>query len=761
MARSRRQQAGGQQTDDGLPEDLRLYSPFPFKGINSKGSVIAIGDDEFAWLENVVWIGNGQLAFVPSNTDGLIYTAPPGRFIVSYYFYAINTQPPFPVPVNYAAVFLDDGSATQVNLGNLSQTVICAANVLSDVVSQPPAAALFGAQFLIIGTDTQYFVWDGTHLFGPGTIAPQIEITAGGKYVSTPTVTIAGGSGSGATAHAVIDATGAVVALFVDTPGSGYLSNEGGNLNVIFTGGGISNKLAQGTATIGGGGVTGVQITDGGTGYTNEPSITFSGGGASTQATAVAQGVANSITQVLMVTPGVGYTDTPAVTFGAPSGGGNTATGVASIGLNGITAITVTDAGAGYSSTPTVVITDPLGGGTGATAIAVMSGGTVASVTILNPGQNYLSAEVRFVGGNPEVATATAQLMPFGGQAPVSGAGIEVFKNRVWAVNNNYRYTSAPGSVSDFSAADGGVIAQNLDSFLAYKLYGVKQSSGFLYEFGDSSVNAISNPAISTSGSVSTTSYTVTNVDPQIGTIWSRTIQPFGEAIVFTSPLGIFAIYGSTLRKISEPLDDIFISLPNQPRPPTAAIFTLYSIKFYGLAIEIIDPFSHQPRQIVLLWDGFRWFAATQDRMPLSLATFDANGFYVAFGCNDTQIYECFSVFTSTTLEKKIISKFYGVEAAQQFKQAIRWYFTAETPLTYRVVIHAETQDLDLGSITYPDAAAGPNIDNAYGSRITVQGRDVPGASGRFLGWTLTSTDGAGMIDYMALAYRFYSAYYS
>ena len=60
--------------------------------------------------------------------------------------------------------------------------------------------------------------------------------------------------------------------------------------------------------------VTGVNITNGGSGYTTAPTITISGGGALVQAIAVATITAGSISNVTIVSPGYGYTDVPNVT---------------------------------------------------------------------------------------------------------------------------------------------------------------------------------------------------------------------------------------------------------------------------------------------------------------------------------------------------------------------------------------------------------------------------------------------------------------
>ena len=94
-------------------------------------------------------------------------------------------------------------------------------------------------------------------------------------------------------------------------------------------------------------------------------SITVTGGlvSAGTQATGV--------TGLAVVSGGSGYTDAPTVTISG--GGGTGATGYALINSNGqVTWVNVVSPGSGYTSTPTVTLSG--GGGTGATATATIGG---------------------------------------------------------------------------------------------------------------------------------------------------------------------------------------------------------------------------------------------------------------------------------------------------------------------------------------------------------------------------------------------------
>src|ERR1700735_2324396 len=83
----------------GLPEGFKLYSPYPFAGINLQDSAIAIDDKELWYSENYIRLGNGYIRALWDNGTPL-YTAPVGRKIIYFFWFTINNA-------TYCAVFLD------------------------------------------------------------------------------------------------------------------------------------------------------------------------------------------------------------------------------------------------------------------------------------------------------------------------------------------------------------------------------------------------------------------------------------------------------------------------------------------------------------------------------------------------------------------------------------------------------------------------------------------------------------------------------
>ena len=124
---------------------------------------------------------------------------------------------------------------------------------------------------------------------------------------------------------------------------------------------GGSALTATGTAVLQSG-VASVDVTNGGSGYTSAPTVTF---GAAPSGGVTAAGSADmryGVASVDVTNGGSGYTSPPTVTFGAAASGGTTAAGTAVLRLSSVASVTVTNGGSGYPVAPTVTFSAPAGG---------------------------------------------------------------------------------------------------------------------------------------------------------------------------------------------------------------------------------------------------------------------------------------------------------------------------------------------------------------------------------------------------------------
>ena len=385
------------QQNLGLPPGLKFFSPYPFGGMNTQAGPTSIADSEFLWIENFIRLGDGNFR-TAWDRGSSIYTTPIGKTIVMHYFYTIGTS-------YYAAVFLSDGSAIQINTTTFATTTIGGAGTFYNG-GDLPACAQWGTLYLLISnrnTFNDYWAWDGAQLYHAGTAAPRgVNLLSGGsKYTSAPTVTPFGGNGTGLAVTATVNA-GSVVDLHITNPGSGY--QVGDIVQLAFSGGG-SDTSARLVANLAAGSVAAVSVTAPGSGYTTA-SVGFSGGGGS-GAAATAQ-IGSGVSSITVTAGGTGYTTAPAITFTGGGGTGAAATAIITGGI--VTSITVDSTGTGYTSAPTVNING--GGGTGATATATIQNGIITGVTITNGGTGYTSAPSVAISGDGSGATGNAVLNP-------------------------------------------------------------------------------------------------------------------------------------------------------------------------------------------------------------------------------------------------------------------------------------------------------------------------------------------------------------
>jgi FtsP/CotA-like multicopper oxidase with cupredoxin domain len=206
------------------------------------------------------------------------------------------------------------------------------------------------------------------------------------------------GDGNGAAASATVDlGTGAITAITVDTPGSGYTF---ANISISSAVSGGAGATATATIT---GSVTSVTVTNGGSGYVEPVTVEFTGGGGTGAAGVAVVNPINFVESINVTNGGSGYT-TATVTIDG-DGAGATAEAVIDAGV--ITNINVLTGGSGYT-VATVTIT---GDGLDAAADAVLDTvtGPITDVNMTDGGTGYTSAPtVSFLGGDGQAAATAA-----------------------------------------------------------------------------------------------------------------------------------------------------------------------------------------------------------------------------------------------------------------------------------------------------------------------------------------------------------------
>jgi len=179
---------------------------------------------------------------------------------------------------------------------------------------------------------------------------------------------------------------------------------------VILSGGGGTGATA--TATVSGGPLTALTVTNGGSGYSVAPAVVLSGGGG-TGATATATISGGVVTGFTVASGGSNYTSAPTVRLAIGTG----ATATATVVSGAVTALTVTSGGSNYTTAPIVAVS----GGTGASATATLVNGSVTGFTLTNGGSGY-APTVTSETGALAVQGASATLVPLRLPVGIGGA---------------------------------------------------------------------------------------------------------------------------------------------------------------------------------------------------------------------------------------------------------------------------------------------------------------------------------------------------
>jgi hypothetical protein len=165
--------------------------------------------------------------------------------------------------------------------------------------------------------------------------------------------------------------------------------------------------------------VSSIQMLTVGAGYSNNVTVAISAPALGTAATAVPVIVGGQVTGINLTNQGTGYTEADPVTVTITDNGGTPTTPATAfawkipkndnLSIGTIDAINVTNGGTGYTTAPTVTVSAPASGTT-ATAYATVAGGVITKIVVSNPGDGYATGDTVTVtiAGPGTGATATA-----------------------------------------------------------------------------------------------------------------------------------------------------------------------------------------------------------------------------------------------------------------------------------------------------------------------------------------------------------------
>ncbi len=166
--------------------------------------------------------------------------------------------------------------------------------------------------------------------------------------------------------------------------------------------------------------------------------------------------------------------------------------------------------------------------------------------------------------------------------ATIKGTTVAVYAGRVWIGNGLTVVFSAPNAYNDFTTvnAGGSFVLQDSDAGSITKLIAV---NNYLYIIRSNSISAIGNVQV-VSG---TTYFSITPLADNTGTSYYQSIIKFEKSIIFSNSSGVFALVGSQVTKVSDPLDGVWSSL-DPTTPIISFVSTIYANNYVSVLFRYI-----------------------------------------------------------------------------------------------------------------------------------------------------------------------------
>ena len=298
--------------------------------------------------------------------------------------------------------------------------------------------------------------------------------------------------------------------------------------------------------------------------------------------------------------------------------------------------IVVTAGGSGYGAPPSVTITG--GSGSGATAHAVLTGGSVTSVILDTPGSGYKAGDTLTVTFGSGAAAATAIVWPFFSLTPTT---LAVYAGRVWLAGARTLTWTGTAGFDDAKAADASGSTQIADADLVHQITALRSLNNFLYIFGDNSVKQVGTITVSGSSTI----FNIVSLSSDQGCPFPRAIVSYNRLVLFANKVGVYAVLGASVEKISDPMDGIF-ALADTSQPFCAAVQDLHtSLHTFLLLLRYKDP-AAGIRSLILCFYKNRWFVANQGNNLTSIVTAPIGGIIETFSSSGQDVTQ---IFQSTT----------------------------------------------------------------------------------------------------------------
>lgn len=247
---------------------------------------------------------------------------------------------------------------------------------------------------------------------------------------------------------------------------------------------------------------------------------------------------------------------------------------------------------------------------------------------------------------------------------------MEVFQSRLWVAGKDVMSFSAPGNAADFSTANGGGSFGYFGDKLVYSFMDLSAQAGYMYVYGDSSTDVISNIQLTGQGSVQNpyvTNFVYSNIDPQVGHRFPRPVGRWKRYNTLYNGAGIFLMYGGDAQTIGEKISNLYVTLDTSTFLPTMAPATMFGFTVMLCNMRVRDVFG-VTRSLLLMWHGSVqgkefWSVASQGLELTHIGSYEQDSVITPYGTDGTSVYQLFAA-PDPTLKKRLLTKAWAGQQA-------------------------------------------------------------------------------------------------
>jgi hypothetical protein len=242
---------------------------------------------------------------------------------------------------------------------------------------------------------------------------------------------------------------------------------------------------------------------------------------------------------------------------------------------------------------------------------------------------------------------------------------MEVYKQRLFVAGQTVIAFSAPSNGADFSAADGGGAFAYFGDLLTVTWTDLQSSAGFLYLMSDSAIGQITDlslgPTQTPIGTVSSTQFLDSNVDPQVGEAYMRPVSLWEQAITLNNgPAGIYLLVSGQSQWASAKVTNVLQTVSTASFVPTQCAVHIFGQKFILFNATMTDP-DGVTRSMMLAWSGpglQQWLILSQNLNLTHIASHEQSSLITAWGTDGNSLYQLFAR-PDPTLIKRLQTKNY------------------------------------------------------------------------------------------------------